>query len=120
MYHPSNSTEEAAESVNPRDPGLPTEYVRSESHDPVDPNEALLKISQDMAHVLERFIAPKASIDMIKKHGDEEFHGSNMKEFDKAEFLLEKLQRLMEEVRCPPDQRVTCAISLLQGSAYDW
>ena len=26
----------------------------------------------------------------------------------------------MEEVRCPPDQRVTYAISLLQGSAYDW
>ena len=26
----------------------------------------------------------------------------------------------MEEVRCLPDQRVTCAISLLRGSAYDW
>ena len=26
----------------------------------------------------------------------------------------------MEKVRCPPDQRVTCAVSLLQGSAYDW
>ena len=26
----------------------------------------------------------------------------------------------MEDVRCPPDQRVTCAVSLLQGSAYDW
>ena len=23
-------------------------------------------------------------------------------------------------MRCPPDQRVTCAISLLQGNAYDW
>ena len=45
--------------------------------------------------------------------------GQTYKSFDKAEFWLEKLQRLMEEVRCPPDQRVTCAISLLQGSAYD-
>ena len=26
----------------------------------------------------------------------------------------------MEEVRCPPDQRVTFTVSLLQGSAYDW
>ena len=26
----------------------------------------------------------------------------------------------MEEVRCPPNQRVTCAVSQLQGSAYDW
>ena len=26
----------------------------------------------------------------------------------------------MEEVRCPPDQREACVVSLLQGSAYDW
>ena len=73
-----------------------------------------------MARVLERLTAPKAPIDMIRRHGTEEFHGSNMEEFDKAEFWLEKLQRLVEKVRCPPDQRVTCAVSLLQGSAYDW
>ena len=39
MDHPSNSTEEAAESVNPGDQGLPYEYVRSESYAPVEPNE---------------------------------------------------------------------------------
>ena len=97
-----------------------SESIRSESHAPVEPNEALLKISHDMASVLECLTAPKALIDMIWRHGAEEFHGSNMEESDKAEFWLEKLQRLMKEVRCPPDQRVTCAISLLQGSAYDW
>ena len=124
MDCPPNSVEEAAESVNPGDQGLPTsdrsESVRSESHAPAEPNEALLRISQDMARVLERLTAPKAPIDMVRRHGAEEFHGSNMEESDKAEFWLEKLQRIVEEVRCPPDQRVTCAISLLQGSAYDW
>ena len=120
MDHPSNSVEEVAESVNPRDQGLPSESFKSESHAPVEPNEALLKISQDMACVLERLTAPKAPIDMIRRHGAEEFHRSNMEESDKAEFWLEKLERLMENVRCPPDQIVTCAISLLQGSAYDW
>ena len=70
--------------------------------------------------MLERLTAPKAPIDMVRRHGTEEFHGSNMEESDKAEFWLEKLQRIVEEVRCPPDQRVTCAVSLLQGSAYDW
>ena len=73
-----------------------------------------------MARVLERLTASKAPIDTIRRHGAEEFHGSNMEEYDKAEFWIENLQRLMEEVRCPPDQRVTCTISLLQGSAYDW
>ena len=63
--------------------------------------------------MLERLIALKAPIDMVRRHGTEEFHGSNMEEFDKAEFWLVKLQRIVKEVRCPPDQRVTCAVSLL-------
>ena len=53
MDCPPNSTKEAAESVNPGDQGLlasdPSESVRSESHAPAKPNEALLRISQDMA-----------------------------------------------------------------------
>ena len=89
MYHPSNSAEKAAESVNPRDQGLPSEFVRSESRALAEPNEALLKISQDMARVLERLTAPKALIDMIRRHGAEEFHGSTMEESNKAEFWLE-------------------------------
>ena len=124
MDCPLNPTEEAAESVKPGDQGLPTsdpsEPVRSESHAPAEPNEALLRISQNMAPVLERLIAPKAPIDMIRRHGAEEFHGSNMEESDKAELWLEKLQKIVEEVRCPPDQRMARAVSLLQGSAYDW
>ena len=70
--------------------------------------------------MLERLTAPKTPLDMIRRHGAEEFHGSNMVEYDKADFLLEKLQRIVEEVRCPPDQRVTYAVSLLQGRAYVW
>ena len=76
--HPSNSAEEVAEGVNPGDQGLPSEYVRSESYAPAELNEALLKTSQDMARVLERLTAPKAPIDMIRRRGAEEFHGSNI------------------------------------------
>ena len=73
-----------------------------------------------MTRVLERLTTPKAPINMIRRHGAKEFHGSNMEESNKAKFWLEKLQRIMEEVRCPPDQKVACAVSLLQGNAYDW
>ena len=90
MDRPPNSAEEAAENVNPRDQGLPasdpSESVISESHAPTEPNEALLRISQDMAWVLERLTAPKALIDMIRRHGAKEFQGSNMEESDKAKF----------------------------------
>ena len=117
MDRPPNPTKEAAESVNPGDQGLPasnpSESVKSKSHTPAEPNEALLRISQDMTRVLERLTAPKAPIDMVRRHEAEEFHGTNMEESDKVEFWLEKLQRILEEVRCLPDQRVSCAISLL-------
>ena len=90
MDRPPNPAEEVTESVNLGDQGLPasdrSESVRSESHAPVEPNEALLRISQDMARVLERLIAPKGPIDMVRRHGAEEFHGSNMEESDKVEF----------------------------------
>ena len=49
MDRPLNPVEEAAESVNSSDQGLPAldpfEFVRSESHAPAEPNEALLRIS---------------------------------------------------------------------------
>ena len=59
MDHPSNSVKEAAESVNPGDQGL-SAFEPSTSNAPTEPNEALLRISQDMARVLERLTALKA------------------------------------------------------------
>ena len=73
-----------------------------------------------MARVLDRLTAPKTPIDTVTRHGAEEFHGSSMEESTKAEFWLEKLERVLEEVKCPPDQRASCVVSLLQGEAYDW
>ena len=73
-----------------------------------------------MTQVLDRLTTPKALIDTIRRHGVEEFHGSSMEESKKAEFWLEKLERVLEEVRCPPNQRASCSVSLLQGEAYDW
>ena len=68
MDRPPNQTEEAVESVNPVDQGLsasdPSESIRSESQVMAKPNEALLRISQDMTRVLEKLIAPKAPIDI--------------------------------------------------------
>ena len=124
MDRPLNLAEEAVERVNLGDLGLsasdPSESFKSESNAPTEPTEAFLRISQDMAQVLDRLTAPKALIDMVRRHGAEEFHGTSMEESDKVEYWLENLQRLLEEVRCPPDQRVSCAVSLFQSEAYDW
>ena len=87
----------------------PSESVRNDCD--TEPTEALLKIY--MTRVLERLTAPKALIDMVRRHGDEEFRGTSLEESERVEFSLEKLQRVLDEVRCPPEQRVSCAVSLL-------
>ena len=64
--------------------------------------------------------APKALIDMVRRHRVEEFHGTSLEEFERAEFWLGKLQRVFDEVRCSPKKKVSCAVSLMQSGAYDW
>ena len=60
--------EEVAESVNPREQELsPSEPL--ESNVPNEPMEALLRISKDMARVLDILTAPKAPIYTVRRHG---------------------------------------------------
>ena len=94
--------EEVVESVNPREQELSASEP-SECNVPNEPIEALLRILQDMARVLDRLTALKAPIDTVRRHGAEEFHRSSMEESLKAEFLLAKLERVFVEVRCPHD-----------------
>ena len=122
MDRPRDTVEEAAESVNPREQGPsasdPSESFKSDRD--TETTEALLNISHDMARVLEQLIAPKAPIDLVRRHRAEEFHGTSLEESEKAKFWLEKLQRVLDEVRCPSEQKVSCMVSLLQSGAYDW
>ena len=107
MDQPRDIVEEVAESVNPREQGPsvsdPHELVRSDHDIPTKLTEALLKISHDMARVLELLIAPKAPIDMVRRLEAKEFHGTSLEESERAEFWLENLQRVLDEVRCPPE-----------------
>ena len=57
-----------------------------------------------MARFLDRLTAHRAPIDLVRKHGVEEFHGTSLEESDEAEFWLEKLQRALDEVKCPLEQ----------------
>ena len=76
------AVDEIAESINPLDPSAsgPSELAINENAS----TEALIKVSQDIARVLDRLKAPRAPSDAIRKHGVEEFHGTSMEESDKA------------------------------------
>ena len=113
MDQSQDAVEETVESVNPMDldpfVSSPSNSARSEHVSA----EALLKIYQDMERVLDRITVPKALTDSVRKHGVEEFHGISLEESDKAEFWLEKLQRALDIVKCPPEHMAKCAVSLL-------
>ena len=105
--------EETTESVNPMDLDPSVSGSSDSGRSDHASTEALFKISQDMARVLDRLTAPRAPIDLVRKHKVEEFRGTSLEESDKAEFWLEKLQRPLDEVKCPPEQMAKCAVSLL-------
>ena len=118
MDPPQEVVDETTESVNPLDQSAfsPSDLTTNEYAS----IEALVKISQDMTRVLDRLTAPQAPSDSVRIHGAKEFHGSSMEESEKSKFWLEKLERVLEEVRYPLDQRASFVVSLLQGEAYDW
>ena len=113
MNQSLEAVEETTESVDTMDldplVSCPSGLARSDHVS----TEALVKISQDMARVLDKLTTPRALIDSVRKHGIEEFHGTSLEEFDKAEFWLEKVQRALDEVKFPPEQMTKCVVSLL-------
>ena len=106
MDRPPNPTEEAVESVNLGDQGLPvsdpSESIRSESHAPVEPNEALLKISHDMTRVLERLRALKALIDMVRRYGLRNSMGQTWKSLIKQNYSYKSYKEYWRKLDALP------------------
>ena len=98
MEQPQDTVEESAEIVNPKDQGPsasdPSKPARGEHDVPIMSTKALFKISQDMARVLDQLTAPKASIDSVRRHGVEEFHGTSLEEPIKLRFGLRNYKGL--------------------------
>ena len=63
-----------------------SEPFKSESNAPAEPTEALLRISQDMARLLDRLTTSKAPIDIVRRQGAEEFNRTSMEESNKVEY----------------------------------
>ena len=70
--------DEIVESVNPLDQSAsgPSDSMT----DVYASIESLVKISKDMAKVLDRLTAPRALSDSVRKDGVEELHGTSMEE----------------------------------------
>ncbi|KAA3488413.1 Gag-Pol polyprotein [Gossypium australe] len=62
----------------------------------------------------------KPSIDKIRKHGAEEFRANVDNDSERAEFSLENMIRVFDELSYTPVKCLKCAISLLRDIAYQW
>ena len=82
MDPPQEVVDETAKSVNLVDQyaSIPSDSMTNENSS----TYALVKISQDMARVLDQLTAPRAPCDSVRNNRVEEFHGTSMENSDKA------------------------------------
>ncbi|KAA3484566.1 Retrotransposon gag domain-containing 1 [Gossypium australe] len=60
------------------------------------------------------------SVDKIRKYGAEDFRDTVDGDPERAEFWLEKLIRVFDELSCTPAECVKCVVSLLRDTVYQW
>ena len=62
----------------------------------------------------------KSPIERVRKYGAEDFKGQLTDDSPAAEYWLERTERVMEQIHCTEQEKLECAVSLLQESAYQW
>ena len=62
----------------------------------------------------------KSPIEKVRKYGAEDFKGQVTDDSPAAEYWLERTERIMEQIHCTDEEKLECAVSLLQESAYQW
>ena len=62
----------------------------------------------------------KSPIERVRKYGAEDFKGLLTDDSPAAEYWLERTERIMEQIHCSEAEKLECAVSLLQESAYQW
>ncbi|KAL5757916.1 hypothetical protein ACOSP7_020527 [Xanthoceras sorbifolium] len=65
--------------------------------------------------------APRRSvIERLAKYRPTDFHGRKDEDASAAEYWFERTDRILEQMHCTPEERLECAVSLLQEDAYQW
>ena len=62
----------------------------------------------------------KSPIERVRKYGAKDFKGQLTDDSPAAEYWLERTERIMEQIHCTEEEKLECAVSLLQESAYQW
>ncbi|KAL5770237.1 hypothetical protein ACOSP7_014391 [Xanthoceras sorbifolium] len=65
--------------------------------------------------------APRRSaIERLVRYRPTDFHCRKDEDASAAEYWFERTDRILEQMYCTPEERLECAVSLLQEDAYQW
>ncbi|KAL5734064.1 hypothetical protein ACOSP7_031925 [Xanthoceras sorbifolium] len=62
----------------------------------------------------------KSAIEQLVRYRPTDFHGRKDEDASAAEYWFERTDRILEQMHCTPEERLECAVSLLQEDAYQW
>ncbi|KAL5843517.1 hypothetical protein ACOSQ4_009475 [Xanthoceras sorbifolium] len=110
-------------------PGSPASVAGGASRESVSPRAAGPEVQgqpafmQQMAEFFQNVAraAPRRSaIERLARYKPIDFHGRKDEDASAAEYWFERTDRILQQMHCTPEERLECAVSLLQEDAYQW
>ncbi|KAL5818559.1 hypothetical protein ACOSQ4_022401 [Xanthoceras sorbifolium] len=110
-------------------PESPPSVARGSSRESVSPRAAGPEVQgqpafmQQMAEFFQNVAraAPRRSaIERLAKYRPTDFHGRKDEDVSAAEYWFERTDRILQQMHCTPEEKLECAVSLLQEDAYQW
>ncbi|KAA3473676.1 Protein MCM10 [Gossypium australe] len=97
-----------------------TEYTRANPNAQPPPPPPIPQPAPVAPQVVEVVRRERPPVDKIRKYGAEEFQASKDDNPERAEFWLENIIRVFDELSCTLEECLKCAVSLLRDLVYQW
>ncbi|KAL5766828.1 hypothetical protein ACOSP7_017445 [Xanthoceras sorbifolium] len=67
-----------------------------------------------------RAASRRSAIERLAKYRSTDFYGRKDEDASVEEYWFERTDRILQQMHCTPEERLECAVSLLQEDAYQW
>ncbi|KAL5837740.1 hypothetical protein ACOSQ3_014909 [Xanthoceras sorbifolium] len=99
--------------------GASREYVSPRAAEPeVQDQPAFMQQMAEFFQNVARAASRRSAIERLAKYKRTDFHGRKYEDASAAEYWFERTERILEQMHCTPEEKLECAVSLLQEDAY--